>query len=129
MNEWVVDTMALVLKLERRRCPQQVRTIFEEAEHGLTTLYVPALVLVEIGYLSERGRIDATLDEATNYCRTHQTIEMMPLTHDIILRSFEIDDIPELHDRLIAGTAATLQLPLITNDPVIAHSSYLTVIW
>lgn len=35
---------------------------------------------------------------------------------------FEIKDIPELHDRLIAGTAKYLNLPLITNDPIILKS-------
>ncbi len=42
----------------------------------------------------------------------------------IIKSAFEIRDIPELHDKLIAGTARYLNLPLITNDPVILQSSF-----
>ena len=47
------------------------------------------------------------------------------LTIDIIKSAFEITDIPELHDRLIAGTARYLDIPLITNDPVILRSAFL----
>jgi PIN domain nuclease of toxin-antitoxin system len=125
----VTDTMAVVLRLERRRLPQRVRMIFVEAENGDRTLYIPAMVLAEIGYLSERGRIDATLDQVNAYCGTHPTIEVLPITQEIITRTFEIDDIRELHDRIIAGTAYSRDLPLITNDPIISGSQYVTVIW
>lgn len=130
MNEAVAtDTMALVLRLEHRRLPQRVRTIFTEAEHGQRTVSIPAMVLAEIGYLSERGRIDISLDDVSTYCTNHPTIEEAPLTQAIIVHSFGIDDIPELHDRLIAGTASYRQVPLLTNDPVISRSQHLTVIW
>lgn len=128
-NGMILDTMAVVLRLERRRLPQSVRRIFLEAEDGERRLYIPAMALAEIGYLSERGRIDATLHEVDTYCAIHPTIEVHALTQEIILRSFVIDDIPELHDRLIAGTAYTRDLPLITNDPIISTSQYVTVVW
>ena len=116
------DTMALVLRLERRRLPQSIRLIFTEAEDGRRRLYIPVMVLAEIGYLSERKRIDVTLDDVNTYCSTHPIIEESPLMQAIITYSFGIDDIPELHDRLIAGTASYRQLPLMTDDPVISHS-------
>ncbi len=128
-NAVTTDTMALVLRLEQRRLPHQVRMIFAEAENEQRHVYIPAMVLAEIGYLSERGRIDLGLDDLSNYCNTHQTVIEAPLNQAIINHSFGIDDIPELHDRLIAGTASYLKLPLLTNDPVIARSQYLTVIW
>ena len=46
------------------------------------------------------------------------------LSINIIKSAFEITDIPELHDKLIAGTARYLKLPLITNDPVIQKSRF-----
>jgi PIN domain nuclease of toxin-antitoxin system len=130
MNEAVaIDTMALVLRLEHRRLPQQVRTLFAEAEEGRRHLLIPAMVLVEIGYLSERGRIDLTLDEVRRYCARCPTVEEVPLTQSVIIHSFGIDDIRELHDRLIAGTASYRNAPLLTNDPLITRSRHLTVIW
>jgi PIN domain nuclease of toxin-antitoxin system len=130
MNEAaVLDTIAVVLRLDRRRLPHRVRTVFEEAEGGARNLYIPAMALAEIGYLSERGRIDSSLQDVNTYCATHSTIEVQPITQEIITRSFEIDDIPELHDRIIAGTAYSMHLPLITNDSVISNSKYVMVIW
>jgi predicted nucleic acid-binding protein len=40
----------------------------------------------------------------------------------------QIDDIPEFHDRLIAATARYLDLPLITNDPVIIRSTFVQIL-
>jgi PIN domain nuclease of toxin-antitoxin system len=125
----VADTMALVLRLERRRLPSQVRVFFEEVEQGDRNLFIPAMVALEIGYLSERGRIDASLQDITNYCQTYRNAEVIPITIEIIQKSFEIDDIPELHDRIISGTAYTLDHPRITNDPIISNSKYVKVFW
>ena len=46
-----------------------------------------------------------------------------------IKKAFEINDIPELHDRIIAGTALKVGAKLITNDPIIARSKFVEVIW
>jgi predicted nucleic acid-binding protein len=39
------------------------------------------------------------------------------------------NDIPELHDRIIAGTALKAGAKLITNDPIIARSKFVENIW
>ena len=130
MNKAIAtDTMALVLRLEQRKLPQHVRNVFSETEQGECQIVIPAMVFAEIGYLSERGRIELTLDDARMYCTQHPTITESALTQAIVAHSFTIDDIPELHDRLIAGTASYQQIPLLTNDPVITQSQHLTVIW
>ena len=36
--------------------------------------------------------------------------------------------LPELHDRLIAATAKHLDLPIITNDPDICASEFVTTV-
>jgi len=125
----VCDTMAIVLRIEQRKLPQTVRALFEDAENGECAIYLPAMTLAEIGYLAERKRIDATLKDVNTYCAAYPNIEILPLTHEIITCSFEIDDVPELHDRLIAGTAYAKKLPVITNDPVITRSRYVSAIW
>jgi predicted nucleic acid-binding protein len=52
-----------------------------------------------------------------------------PMDATIIKASFDIDDIPELHDRLIAGTAKAMGLDLITNDPAMEQSGHVRTIW
>ena len=47
----------------------------------------------------------------------------------VITESFSINDIPELHDRLISGTAKHFNVKLITNDPIIIPSKVVDTIW
>ncbi len=128
-SDYVVDTMAVVLRLEKRRLSQKVKAIFEEVEKGKVTLLIPAMVLAEIGYLSERKRIDTNLQEVKDYCKKYSSVHVEAIIEEIIHKSFEIDDIPELHDRIIAGTAYTKNLKLITNDQMIADSKHVNTIW
>jgi len=128
-NKLVTDTMALILRLEKRKLSPKVRSVFEDAEKGESAIIIPAMVLAELGYLSEKGRIETNLKEVREYCSKHSTIIIEPITEEVIEKTFEIDDIPELHDRIIAGTALKNNLKLITNDPVITKSKFITVIW
>jgi PIN domain nuclease of toxin-antitoxin system len=129
MNQYVSDTMAIVSYLAKRRLPPAVKQLFQSADVGLTTIYVPAIVAVEINYLSEKGRIDASLADLQQYLNQFKSYHFQPLTLDIIEASRLIVDVPELHDRLIAATARALGVPLITNDPLIQASTYLTTVW
>jgi predicted nucleic acid-binding protein len=51
------------------------------------------------------------------------------MSFDVICAAAQITDIPELHDRIIAGTARLLNLELITNDPVIRASQFVKSVW
>jgi hypothetical protein len=48
---------------------------------------------------------------------------------NVIHSAAQITDIPELRDRLIAGTARLLNSELITNDPVIQASNFVRTVW
>lgn len=121
--------MALVLYLEQRKSGAKADFIFRQMEQGNGTIYIPAIALAEIGYLFERHRITCSLSDVRHLIDTYSDIRIHPLTLDVVESSFSILDIPELHDRLIAGTARLLQASLITNDPVIIASASVTTIW
>lgn len=128
-SNYVSDTMAIVLRLERRKMNRKIKAIFKEAENNKVRIIIPTMVLAEIGYLSERNKIDTSLQDIKNYCAQNSSINMEAITAEIIYKTFEIDDIPELHDRIIAGTAYEKNLPLITNDPVISDSKFVKTLW
>lgn len=125
MNRYVTDTQALVRFLSGSKgISKTADLIFGRADAGENVIIIPAVVLFEIGYLHEKGRIPvsvnylrAVLEDSVNYREEKLSLE-------IIESSFDITDIPELHDRLIAGTARHLRLPLLTNDPLILASSF-----
>ena len=52
-NKFVTDTMALVLRMEKRKLSHKVRSIFDSVESKDVTVYIPAIVFSEILYLSE----------------------------------------------------------------------------
>jgi hypothetical protein len=44
---------------------------------------------------SEKSKIDTNLKEVESYCRKYPSVQIQPITDEIICKSFEIDDIPE----------------------------------
>jgi PIN domain nuclease of toxin-antitoxin system len=130
-QEYVADTMAVILWLEQRKLPLKVSEIFEMAndiDSGIS-IWLPAMVLAEIGYLFEKGRIETSLQNIQSLLSSNNGFKIADLTNEIILKSFEIKDIPELHDRLIGGTAYTFNCQLLTNDPKIEISAFVNTIW
>lgn len=128
-SEYVTDTVALVLRIERRRMGANAASVFDAVETGAAVIYVPAMVLAEILYLAEKRRISASLSTVADYLRKYTTCKEYSMTFSVVESAGQITDIPELHDRLIAGTARLLDLELITNDPVIATSQFVKTRW
>ena len=128
-SEFVTDTMGLVLRIEHRQLGPVARSIFEAAESGAATVYVPALVFAEILYLSEKQRIGISLETVENYLNQYPNYKEYPMSFAVIESAAQITDIRELHDRLIAGTAHLLGLDLITNDPIIQSSAFVKTVW
>lgn len=129
MKQYVSDTMAIVLYLSKRKLPLPVKQLFQSADIGLTAITIPALVAVEVSYLSAKGRIDVSLTQLRQHIEQYPTYRFEPLTLAIIEASIPLTDIPELHDRLIAATALLLAVPVITNDPDITKSAFIDVVW
>ena len=129
MNKFVTDTQALVKFMNGVKViNDKINSIMKKADKGENIIIIPSAVLFEIAYLNEKGRIPVTLNDVNNIIENSINYVEEKLSRKIIKASFEITDIPELHDRLIAGTARYLDLPLITNDPVILNSKFLNCV-
>lgn len=125
MDRYVTDTQALVRFLSGGKgISKAADLIFSRADAGENVIIIPAVVLFEIGYLHEKGRIPVSLKDLRAVLEDSLNYREERLSLEIIECAFDITDIPELHDRLIAGTARHLRLPLLTNDPLILASSF-----
>ena len=60
---FVADTMALILRLEKRKMGPKAKSSFISAEKAEVGLIIPAMVLVELCYLSEKKRIETNIKE------------------------------------------------------------------
>lgn len=128
MNSFVTDTQALVkFMMGKKVINDRSHQAYLSADKGESTIIIPAIVLMEMLYLFEKNRIDVGLLQTEELFKS-RNYQFEPLSFDILKAPAEIDDIPELHDRLIAATAKYLDLPLITNDPEIRASSHITVL-
>lgn len=128
MPSFVTDTQALVkFMLGKKVINDRAHQAYLSADKGETTIIILAVVLMEVLYLFERNRIDIGLLQTEDLMES-QNYQFEPLSLEILKTASQIDDIRELHDRLIAATARHLGLPLITNDPVICSSKFVQIL-
>jgi len=94
-------------------------------------IYVPAVSVVEVAYLVEKGRlpelaferlINALTDPASGF-----TLVPLDLAVTQTVREIPHDIVPDTPDRIIAATALYLNLPLVTRDSRIRASSIKTI--
>lgn len=127
--DYVADTVALVRHLRHKRLGGQAARIFREADAGQHVIAISSITLMEILYLSEAKRIDVHLPEIINLTLASTNYAIVPIDADIVLTAATVDDVPELHDRILVATANRLGVPLLTSDRVIANSKHVQVIW
>ena len=128
MNSFVADTQALVKFMAGKKVINDpCHQVFVAADRGDAVIIIPATVLMEVMYLFERQRIPVSLLQAEELLKS-DNYQFEPLSFEILKTASEIDDIPELHDRLIVATARYLDLPIITNDPVIRQSRFVKIV-
>ena len=128
MYSFVTDTQALVkFMLGKKVINDAAHQVYLSADKGEATIIIPAIVLMEVMYLFEKNRIEIGVLQTEDLMES-QNYQFEPLSLEIIKTASQIHDIPELHDRLIAATAMHLDLPLITNDPVITKSEFVQIV-
>jgi predicted nucleic acid-binding protein len=128
MADYVTDTQALVkFMMGKKVINDKAHQAFLSADKGECTIIIPAVVLMEVLYLFEKNRIEVGLLHTEDLLKG-QNYQFEPLTLEILKTASDIDDIPELHDRLIAATARYLDIPIITNDPLIRKSRFVNIL-
>ena len=128
MSSYVTDTQALIkFMMGKKVINNASHEAFQAADRGEGAIIIPAIVLMEVLYLFEKNRIPVGLLQTEDLMES-ENYQFEPLSLEILKAGSEITDIPELHDRLIAATARHLGLPIITNDPDICASAFVTTV-
>jgi PIN domain nuclease of toxin-antitoxin system len=133
MPSAVTDTHALIWYLnDDPRLSPRAASYFQGCEDDGGRILVPAICVVEIVYLSEKGRIPPdTLNSMLRDLSMDDTIlEVVGLSLPITLELPKIarSSVPDMPDRIIAATASYFQLPLLSRDGKIKVSG-LNCVW
>lgn len=126
---YLVDTVALVRHFAGNpNIGRRARTVFREIETNKDTIIVSVVTLMEILYLSEKGRINVDLSNTLERIRSSLIYDVINLTPDILLTAKTVE-FYELHDRLILATAKYLDIPVISSDSRFSEIVDIRTIW
>ena len=101
--DYLADTVAVVRHLRQHSAlGRQAADILHEADQGLHRIYLSAITLMEVLYLSEAGRIDLPLDELVATVSRSRNYRVVPVDADVTLAAIGIDkridpDFPVIH--------------------------------
>ena len=134
MPSVVADTHTLIWYIfELPRLSPAALTALEQAVNQGNSIYFSAITIVEISYLIERGRLAGeVLTRVLNAVDDPNVgILLAPLDRNISATIQQIDraTVPDMPDRIIAATALSLSLPLVTCDAKIQALTTIQTIW
>ncbi|GIL14934.1 MAG: twitching motility protein PilT [Chloroflexota bacterium] len=127
---YVIDAHALIWYFTNdAKLGVNAHSILKEIDAGNEQGLVPTIVLAEILYASERGRIALSLGDIITELKKRKHYRTVPFTQKILLRVEKIKRVPELHDRLIVATALENKASVVTRDRDIVDSGEVETIW
>lgn len=127
---FVADTHALWWYLKSpERLSAAAAAVFRLAETGNATIVVPAIAVAEFYFLSVKlGQPFAPADLLAAWDSV-DGIEVSDLGRAQLERLEFCQEIPEMHDRLIAAESLTLEAPVLTRDEALTASPQIPTIW
>ncbi|WP_414624583.1 type II toxin-antitoxin system VapC family toxin [Calothrix sp. CCY 0018] len=134
MTSVVADTHTLIWYVfDLQKLSEIALTTLERAVDTGNPIYVSAITIVEIAYLVEKGRFaQEVLTRILNALDDPNVgIMLIPLDRNISGAIVQIDrgTVPDMPDRIIAATAFSLSIPLVTRDSRIRALTTITTIW
>jgi PIN domain nuclease of toxin-antitoxin system len=129
----LADTPAILWYLSADlRISRAATAAMDSATAAGDPIFVSAITMVEIQYLVEKGRltaddqriVKAAIDDVQNPAR------LIPIDRAIVdaLSQVHREEVPDMPDRIIAATAFSLGVPLLSRDRKI-RASQIQTIW
>lgn len=129
---FVTDTHPLIFHASGgSRLGKRAREAFAAAEAGRAIIYVPAVVVWEVGLLARAVRINLHRPVRAFFGDLFSNAAFQPHPLDVE-QAFEAGDLRftrDPFDQLVAAAARDLDLPLLTRDETIEASGTVKVIW
>jgi PIN domain nuclease of toxin-antitoxin system len=119
LSDFIADTHAIVWHLtEPRRLGRGARRAFSAAEDGKGLCQVPAIALIEIALLHERGRLRLGAPQVAEMLASHRAYAVLPIDIQQCLEFAALVGIRDPMDRLVAAAARAVQARVVSSDGV-----------
>jgi PIN domain nuclease of toxin-antitoxin system len=92
------------------------KRLLDAADGGRATAHVPAIVLVEIALLYERGRLRVSAPRVTSELAKRPGWQVLALDIEQAVTFAALTGIRDPMDRMIAAAALALNVPLLSAD-------------
>ena len=127
---YIVDTHTLFWYLEYpHRLSPAADAVFRLAAAGLARVIVPAIVVAEYYYLTQKAGPPITPSTLFAYINQSSEFVFSELGQAQLESMEKVADVPEMHDRLISAEALVFQAPVISRDEALRTSGLVDVIW
>ena len=129
MKYYIVDTHALIWRLlQSKKLSLKANKAFTEGIEGKTLLIIPAIVLLEVMSVLEKYEIENRFLEILDDIERTPMYEICSLNIEVLRATAKINDIEELHDKVIVAIARMKNAAIITKDRII-RKLYSKTIW
>lgn len=127
---YVLDTHAIIwYSTDDIILGQQAVRVFNAAERDETRLLISAISIAEIYYANKKHHWYPDFKKFCQEVVDTPFFELIPFNPHDTIQSDELAAVPEMHDRIIAGLAVRLGVPLISSDLVVTGSQLVRIVW
>lgn len=127
---YVTDSHSLIwYLLDSPKLSFNASEVFKAVEQGRAKLFIPAIVIAEIIFIVQSGKVQADLDSLLLDIQESDNFQISPLGLDELICLKEQIEIPEMHDRLIVCEALLKKGKIITKDKQIKDSGVAEIVW
>jgi PIN domain nuclease of toxin-antitoxin system len=127
---YVADTHALLWWFTNSpKLGSKATQIFQQCERGESIIFVPSIVIAEALSIFDKKRVDFDFKKLFASITKSENYVLISLDLPILQKMIALQDIPELHDKIIVSTAKHLNLQIITKDSILHNLSHVKTVW
>jgi len=127
---FVTDTHALLWWfIDSPKLSSRVSDIFKKCEKGESVIFIPSIVIAEALSIFEKKRVPFDFKKLFKKIYESENFVIVALDYFILQKMVDLEDVFELHDKIIAATAKYLNLPIITKDKTLQNAASIKTVW